>query len=90
MFWEMEWYDLRMIHPSVFIRPNFTASMIAHAKLQYAPVFITGNDPRFITMGPTDNAVPVGAPPVTQPTPQPLFNVPNTTETQPSEVRQPC
>ena len=48
MLWEMEWYDLRLIHPSVFIRPDFTASMIAHAKLQYAPVFIRGNEPRFI------------------------------------------
>ena len=73
MFWEMEWYDLRLIHPSEFIRSDFTVARIAHARLQYAPVFIRGNEPRFIT---TDNAVPTNLPPGTQPRPQPLFNVP--------------
>ena len=55
---------------------DFTVAMIAHARLQHAPVFIRGNEPRFITAptwtGPTNFGIslPPGQ------LPQPMFNVP--------------
>ena len=76
MLWELDWYDLRLIDPSEFMRSDFTVARIAHARLQHAPVFIRGNEPRFITAptwtGPTNfgTSLPPGT------LPQPLFNVP--------------